>query len=135
MTGGETHLAFRGVDPPVQQWHDWGTGTSKLGVVCRQHCALPDLPLVATHVSAHTLTVTADTSVSRGSWTNWPIGCFFNNNGKGVYFHTNGIKGPSTVGPSKPSSLVRFLPVSQYLLELASGVRVLECGVLTSREA
>ena len=30
---------------------------------------------------------------------------------------------------------VRFLPVSQYLLELASGVWVLECGVLTSREA
>ena len=35
-------------------------------------------------------------------------------------------------GPSKPSSLARFLPVSRYLLELASGVRVLECGVLTS---
>ena len=34
-----------------------------------------------------------------------------------------------------PSSPVRFLPVSQYLLELASGVWVLECGVLTSREA
>ena len=31
--------------------------------------------------------------------------------------------------------LVRFLPVSQYLLELASGVWVLECGMLTSREA
>ena len=30
---------------------------------------------------------------------------------------------------------VRFLPVSQYLLELASGLWVLECGVLTSREA
>ena len=29
-----------------------------------------------------------------------------------------------------PSSPVRFLPVSQYLLELASGIRVLECGVL-----
>ena len=41
----------------------------------------------------------------------------------------------STSGPSKPSSLVRFLPVSQYLLELASGVWVIECGVLTSREA
>ena len=38
-------------------------------------------------------------------------------------------------GPSTPSSLVRFLPVSQYLLELASGVWVIECGVLTSREA
>ena len=38
-------------------------------------------------------------------------------------------------GPSKPSSLARFLPISQYLLELASGVWVLECGVLTSREA
>ena len=35
-------------------------------------------------------------------------------------------------GPSKPSSLVRLLPVFQYLLELASGVWVLECGVLTS---
>ena len=34
-----------------------------------------------------------------------------------------------------PSSLARFLPVSQYLLEPASGVWVLECGVLTSREA
>ena len=35
-----------------------------------------------------------------------------------------------------PSSLkVRFLPVSQYLLELASGVWLLECGVLSSREA
>ena len=34
-----------------------------------------------------------------------------------------------------PPSLVRFLPVSQYLLELASGVWVLECGVLTSRGA
>ena len=33
------------------------------------------------------------------------------------------------------SSLVRFLPVSQYLLELAFGVWVLECGVLTSCEA
>ena len=31
-----------------------------------------------------------------------------------------------------PSSLVRFLVVSQYLLELASDVWVLECGVLTS---
>ena len=39
-------------------------------------------------------------------------------------------------GPSKPSSLkVRFLPVSQYLLELVSGAWALECGVLTSREA
>ena len=38
-------------------------------------------------------------------------------------------------GPSKPSSLVRFLTVSQYLLEPASSVWVLECGVLTSREA
>ena len=28
-----------------------------------------------------------------------------------------------------PSSLVRFLPVSQYLLELSSGAWVLECGV------
>ena len=37
--------------------------------------------------------------------------------------------------PVNSCSLVRFLPVSQYLLELASGVRVLECGVLTSREA
>ena len=37
--------------------------------------------------------------------------------------------------PVNSSSLVRFLPVSQYLLELASGVWVLECGVLTSREA
>ena len=38
-------------------------------------------------------------------------------------------------GQSKPSSLARFRPVFQYLLKLASGVRVLECGVLTSREA
>ena len=38
-------------------------------------------------------------------------------------------------GPPKPSSLVRFLPVSQYLLKLASGIWVLECGVLTYREA
>ena len=37
--------------------------------------------------------------------------------------------------PVNSSSLVRFLPVSQYLLALASGVRVLDCGVLTSREA
>ena len=37
-------------------------------------------------------------------------------------------------GPQAPF-LVRFLPVSQYLLELASGVWVLECGVLTSRGA
>ena len=29
---------------------------------------------------------------------------------------------------------VRFLPVSQYLLGLASGVWELECGVSTSRE-
>ena len=29
---------------------------------------------------------------------------------------------PKLLGPSKPSSLVRFLPVSQYLLELTSGV-------------
>ena len=37
-------------------------------------------------------------------------------------------------GPvTKPSSLVRFLPVSQYLLELASDVWVLQCGVLSSR--
>ena len=41
----------------------------------------------------------------------------------------------SLCGPVNSSSLVRFLPVSQYLLELASGVWVLECGVLTSREA
>ena len=34
-----------------------------------------------------------------------------------------------------PSSVVQFLPASQYLLELASGIRVLECGVLTSRGA
>ena len=34
-----------------------------------------------------------------------------------------------------PSSFVRFLPVSRYLLELSSGVWVLECGVLTSRGA
>ena len=39
-------------------------------------------------------------------------------------------------GPVQPSSLkVRFLPVSRYLLELSSGVWVLTCGVLTSREA
>ena len=38
-------------------------------------------------------------------------------------------------GPSKPSSLVRLLPVSQYLLELASDDWVLKCGVLTSRDA
>ena len=37
------------------------------------------------------------------------------------------------IGPSKTSSLVRFLPVSQYLLALASGLLVLGCGVLTSR--
>ena len=36
---------------------------------------------------------------------------------------------------NSPSPKVRFLPVSQYLLELASGIWVLECGVLTSREA
>ena len=42
---------------------------------------------------------------------------------------------PLIRGPSKPSSLVRFLLVSQYLLELASGVWALECGVLTSRDA
>ena len=35
-------------------------------------------------------------------------------------------------GPSKPSSFARFLPVAQYLRELASGFRGLECGVLTS---
>ena len=38
-------------------------------------------------------------------------------------------------GPSKPSSLVRFLPDLQYLLQPASGVWLLGCGVLTSREA
>ena len=39
-------------------------------------------------------------------------------------------------GPSTPSSLVPLLPVSRYLLEPASGAWVLlECGVLTSREA
>ena len=39
-------------------------------------------------------------------------------------------------GPSKPlSSLRRFLPDLQYLLKPASGVRLLGCGVLTSREA
>ena len=32
-------------------------------------------------------------------------------------------------------ALVHFLPVSQYMLELASGARVLVCCVLTSREA
>ena len=42
---------------------------------------------------------------------------------------------PAIFGPVNPSSLVRFLPVSQYLLERASGVWVLECGVLTSRQA
>ena len=40
-----------------------------------------------------------------------------------------------TTARQRPPSLVRFLPVCQYLLELASGVWVLECGVLTSREA
>ena len=38
-------------------------------------------------------------------------------------------------GPVDSSSLVRFLPVSQHLLELAFCAWVLECGVLTSREA
>ena len=39
-------------------------------------------------------------------------------------------------GPSNPSPLkVRFLPISQYLLELASGRWVLECGVLSCRGA
>ena len=38
-------------------------------------------------------------------------------------------------GPYKPSSLVRFLPGFQYLLEPASGVWMLGCGVLTSRAA
>ena len=38
-------------------------------------------------------------------------------------------------GPSKPSSLLRFLPNFQYLLEPASGVWLLGCGVLTCREA
>ena len=31
-----------------------------------------------------------------------------------------------------PSTPVRFFPISQYLLESASGVWALECGVLTS---
>ena len=35
----------------------------------------------------------------------------------------------------RPSSLVRFLPDFQCLLEPASGVWLLGCGVLTSREA
>ena len=38
--------------------------------------------------------------------------------------------GPSTLLPYD----ARFLPVPQYLLELASGVWLLKCGVLTSRE-
>ena len=38
-------------------------------------------------------------------------------------------------GPSRPSSLVLFLPDFQYLLEPFSGVWLLGCGVLTSREA
>ena len=38
-------------------------------------------------------------------------------------------------GPSTPSSLVRLLPVSQCLLELASDDWVLECGVLSCRGA
>ena len=49
-----------------------------------------------------------------------------------------GLSSDDTDGKARqsPSSLkVRFLPVSQYLLELASGVWVLECGMLTSREA
>ena len=40
--------------------------------------------------------------------------------------------GAESYCPPTPSSLARFLPVSQYLLEFASGVWVLECGVLTS---
>ena len=44
-----------------------------------------------------------------------------------------GDTGGITFGLSKPSSLkVRFLPVSQYLLEPAPGVWVLEYGVLNS---
>ena len=40
------------------------------------------------------------------------------------------------LGPvHRPSSPVRFLPVSQYLLEPAFGVWALECGVLTSPRA
>ena len=45
------------------------------------------------------------------------------------------VHGSVDFGPVQPSSLVRFLPVSRYLLEPASGVWVLGCGVLTSREA
>ena len=42
---------------------------------------------------------------------------------------------PEKGRPVNSSSLVRFLPVIQYLLELACGVWVLECGVLTSPRA
>ena len=42
---------------------------------------------------------------------------------------------PTRIGPQSPLSSFRFLPVFQYLLKLASGVWVLECGVLTFREA
>ena len=38
-------------------------------------------------------------------------------------------------GPSNPFSSARFLPEFQYLLEPVSGVRLLGCGVSTSREA
>ena len=48
-------------------------------------------------------------------------------------YHPGGHK---SNGPSSPLPYdVRFLPVSRYSLELPSGVWVLECGVLTSREA
>ena len=57
--------------------------------------------------------------------------------GLGLGWSTKGSLGSYLLncGPSNPSSLVRFLPVSQYLLELASGLWVLECGVLSCRGA
>ena len=45
------------------------------------------------------------------------------------------VLGPSTLFDLFSTPKVRFLPVSQYSLELASGVWLLECGVLSSREA
>ena len=57
--------------------------------------------------------------------------------GGAVFAHACNITIASSVftARQRPPSLVRFLPVSQDLLELASGVWVLECGVCTSRGA
>ena len=61
LKSSETRLAY---NPGTPQWHDWGTGSDKLGVICRNVCAGPKkiLPINLLRCSGRSVTETTRSS-------------------------------------------------------------------------